>query len=193
MTENETPNAAQPRPSGTRRWGKRIFVGAVLLGLGAIAGAGFGVKAVKAQLMGGFDMKNMSTEEISDRVDRRVERILSHVDGTPQQRQQISTIMKAAIGDLQKMEFAPREVHSKAQALLSADTFDGAALEALRAEQVAKFDTASKRIVQAISDAAVVLTPEQRKQLAAKMDEHGWRGKHRGGHHGHRGDGWGWR
>ena len=39
--------------------------------------------------------------------------------------------------DLKAMEFAPREVRSKAVELLSADTFDRAALETLRAEQVA--------------------------------------------------------
>jgi Spy/CpxP family protein refolding chaperone len=134
----------------------------------------------------------MSTEEISDRVDRRVERILSRVDGTPEQRQQISTIAKAAINDLKTMEFAPREVHSKAVELLSADTFDRAALETLRAEQVVKFDAASKRIVQAVSDAAGVLTVEQRKELVAKMGERGWRGGDRE-RHGRHGGGWGWR
>jgi Spy/CpxP family protein refolding chaperone len=193
MTQNETPNAApeaaQSKPK--RRWGRRIIIGTVLVGVGAAAGAGIGVNAVKAQFMRGFDMKDMSTEEISDRVDRRVERILSRVDGTPEQRQQISTIAKAAIGDLKTMEFAPREVHSKAMALLSADTFDRAALETLRAEQVAKFDTASKRIVQAVSDAAGVLTVEQRKELVAKMGERGWRGGHHGPHG--RDGGWGWR
>jgi Spy/CpxP family protein refolding chaperone len=76
-------------------------------------------------------------------------------------------------------------------ALLSADTFDRAALETLRAEQVAKFDTASKRIVQAVSDAAGVLTVEQRKELVAKMGERGWRGGHHGPHG--RDGGWGWR
>jgi Spy/CpxP family protein refolding chaperone len=194
MTENETPNtapeAAQPKPK--RRWGRRIVVGAVLLGIGAAAGAGIGVNAVKAQFLRGFDMKDMSTEEISDRVDRRVERILSRVDGTPEQRQQISTIAKAAINDLKTMEFAPREVHSKAVELLSADTFDRAALETLRAEQVVKFDAASKRIVQAVSDAAGVLTVEQRKELVAKMGERGWRGGDRE-RHGRHGGGWGWR
>lgn len=196
MTEHETPNTApdagQPK-SGKRRWGKRIAVGALLVGLGAFAGAGIGVNAVKAHFMRGFDAaQNMSTEEISNRVDRRVERILSRIDGTPEQRQQISTIAKATITDLKAMEFAPHEVRTKAIELLSADTFDRAALETLRAEQVAKFDTASQRIVQAVSDAAGVLTVEQRKELVARMGERGWRGGDRE-RHGRHGGGWGWR
>ena len=186
MTENETPNSApvaEPaKPFRKRRWGRRVIVGALLVSLGAAAGAGIGVNAVKAQFMRGFDVQNMSTEEISGRVDRRVERILSRVNGTAEQQQQISTIAKATIGDLKAMEFAPREVRGKVVELLNADTFDAAALETLRAEQVAKFDTASKRIVQAVSDAAGVLTVEQRKELVERMGKRGWRG----GHHGSR-------
>ena len=209
MTENETtnttPETEQPKSSRTRRWGKRALIGTLLVGLGTAAGVGIGANAVQAHFWRGFDnAQNMSTEEISSRVDGRVERILSRINGTPEQQQKISTIAKSAIGDLKAMEFAPREIHGKVAELLSADTFDPAALETLRAEQVAKFDAASKRIVQAVSDVAGELTAEQRKKLVTQMSERGWRhggprgefgprGPHGDGPDGHHGHHWDWR
>jgi Spy/CpxP family protein refolding chaperone len=50
--------------------------------------------------------------------------------------------------------------------LLTATTIDRAAIEALRAEQIALADQASRRISQALADAATVLTPEQRRKIA---------------------------
>ncbi|MBX2805184.1 MAG: Spy/CpxP family protein refolding chaperone [Hyphomicrobiales bacterium] len=188
MTENENmnnaPEANKAKPSAVRRWGKRLAIGAVLVGLGAAAGGALGVNAVKAHFMRGFDVHSMSTEQISERVDRRVERMLSRLDGTTdEQQRQISTIAKSAIGDLKALEFAPREIRGKFVEVLSADNFDAVALETLRAEQVAKFDTASKRMVEAVSEVAGVLTVEQRKQLVEKMAKRGGRR----GHHGDRG------
>jgi Spy/CpxP family protein refolding chaperone len=53
--------------------------------------------------------------------------------------------------------------------LLSAATIDRAAIEALRAEQVALADATSKRLAQALADTADVLTPEQRVKLAERV------------------------
>jgi Spy/CpxP family protein refolding chaperone len=51
--------------------------------------------------------------------------------------------------------------------LLSQDKVDPAALEALRAKQIGLADEASRRLTRAVTEAAEVLTPEQRKELAA--------------------------
>jgi len=45
----------------------------------------------------------------------------------------------------------------------------GAAIERLRAEQIGLAETASKRIAQALADAADVLSPEQRRKVADWM------------------------
>jgi Spy/CpxP family protein refolding chaperone len=57
--------------------------------------------------------------------------------------------------------------------LLTATTIDRAAIETLRTEQMALADQATRRISQALADAATVLSPEQRRKLADRMDR--WR------------------
>ena len=68
-------------------------------------------------------------------------------------------------------------------AYVAVDGVDRAAIEALRAEQLALADAASKRFAQALGDTAEVLTPEQRRKIDDRLTElrerrgfwHGWR------------------
>ncbi len=175
MTDNATQNAApgaQPgKPASKWRWARRIGVGVVLVGLGLASGAAIGAKSVQAHFWRGLDHSRFDAERVSERIDRRVERILSRVDGTPEQQQRIATIAKSALNDLVELGVTPRETRAKFIELLRADTVDAAALEALRAEQVAKIDAGSKRMVRAVTDVAAVLTPAQRRELTERMQE----------------------
>ena len=45
-------------------------------------------------------------------------------------------------------------------------TIDRAALEKLRADQIATHEAVSKQLVQAVADAADLLTPEQRRKIS---------------------------
>ena len=63
----------------------------------------------------------------------------------------------------------PDARREKVVAILKADTIDRAALEEIRAERLSAGETASKRIVQAIADAADVLKPEQRRELRGRV------------------------
>jgi len=68
-------------------------------------------------------------------------------------------------------------------ALLTAPTVDRAAVERVRADQIALAETASKRIAQALEDASDVLSPEQRRKIAdfvASFQNSPWAHWHRG-------------
>jgi periplasmic protein CpxP/Spy len=69
------------------------------------------------------------------------------------------------------------EARRQAVELLSRESVDRAALEALRVDQFKLVEQASMRLTQALADVADILTPEQRKQLAERIGRwHGHRG-----------------
>lgn len=59
------------------------------------------------------------------------------------------------------------------RAILVAPTIDRAKLESLRVGQLRTRNLISKRLADAVADAADVLTPAQRSQLVEVMDRHG--------------------
>jgi protein CpxP len=94
---------------------------------------------------------------------------LDMVDATDAQRAQIKTIMQSAFADLKGQRDAGRKLHEQAAALFAATNIDAAAIEALRVQGQQLREQASKRMSQAMIEAARVLTPEQRTKLAEKM------------------------
>jgi periplasmic protein CpxP/Spy len=98
-----------------------------------------------------------------------MERMLDAVNATPEQRAQIKQIMQTARTDMQAQRDGGRALREQQMALLAAPTIDARAVETLRQQMLARHDTASKRMSQAMIDAASVLTPTQRKQLADMM------------------------
>lgn len=99
------------------------------------------------------------------------ERLLASVDASADQRSRIEAIMKAARDDLRAQRDAGRALHQQMAALLAAPTLDANAVEALRQQMQQQHDQASRRMTQAMLDAAAVLTPQQRAQLAQKMQQ----------------------
>jgi len=107
------------------------------------------------------------------RVDAHVDRMLRHfyaeVDATEEQKQKLGPIVKAAAKDLLPMREKLREARGRAHELLDSGVVDRAAIERLRAEQVKLADDGSRRLTQALADAAEVLTPAQRKGIAGHL------------------------
>lgn len=105
-------------------------------------------------------------------MDERIERFIKHlsveVDATPEQQQKLEVIAKGAARDLAPLRSEAREMRRKALELFTAPNVDRAAVEQLRAARMQQADAASRRITQALADAAEVLTPEQRKKAAER-------------------------
>ena len=79
--------------------------------------------------------------------------------------------MKSAFTDLAPLRDQLRTARVDAIKLMKADTVDRAAIERLRADQLLVAETTSKRLTQAIADAADVLTPQQRQKVAGKLEK----------------------
>jgi Spy/CpxP family protein refolding chaperone len=95
--------------------------------------------------------------------------LLSRIDASDQQRQQVKAIVQATVQDLAPMR---EHHHQNKQALLQAltqPTIDRAALGDIRQAELQLAETASERLVTALADIAEALTPEQRTRLAEFM------------------------
>ncbi len=99
------------------------------------------------------------------------QRMLDDVKATPEQRSQLKQIMEATRKDMQAQRAAGASLRDETARLLAQPTVDAAALEALRQKKMAHHDQASKRMNQALLDASRVLTPQQRQQLAERMQQ----------------------
>jgi protein CpxP len=112
----------------------------------------------------------------------RFERMLQHfyveVKATPEQQQRLAPIVKQAIADLAPLRKAMRSTRERAREIMTAPQVDRAALEELRSTRMQNADALSRRMTQALADIADVLTPEQRKTMAERMQHR------RGGRHG---------
>lgn len=115
---------------------------------------------------------------------RGMERMLTDLKATDAQRAQIKQIADAARTDLGKLHADHGKLHQQAMTLLTQPKIDTAATENLRLQMLAHHDTVSKRMMTAMVEAAQVLTPEQRSQLAQKLKARQERreGRHNGRH-----------
>ncbi len=186
MTEsiNPTPATGSPehaKPQRKRGW--RWFC----VGAAALVAAATGAAATKAiehgpfWRPGAFMHGQISPAAVEDRADRMVRHLAIEIDASADQQEKLRAIVKGAVRDLMPLREKAHSSHQRAHALLTQPIVDRAAIEALRTEKMALADQASRRVAQALGDAAEVLTPDQRR----KIDDHiqwrrHWRGWHRG-------------
>lgn len=187
MTDHPNVPTASPPANGhcrRRRW-PLIVTGALAIAITgaaathAVSDSGFGAgRWGPPAFMGG----RLDPAQAEDRADRLVRHLAIEIDATPQQQERLRAIAKAAVKDLFPMRETAQANRERVRTLLTQTPVDRTEIEAFRVEQMALADAASKRIAQALADAAEELTPEQRR----KIDDHFtarrnfWRFWHRG-------------
>ncbi len=103
-------------------------------------------------------------------IERRVEGALRSVDATPEQRQKVKAIFEKTADELHAVRTKRLEGRKQIGEALAAATIDKAKIETLRVEQMKAADEASKVFTNAVTAAAEVLTPDQRAELAKKIE-----------------------
>lgn len=146
------------------------LVGTLAAGIGATAWA-HGGPGGWHRGGGGFMGGPMDPAKMDEQIERRVKHFAVEVDATPEQVAKLTQIAKAAAKELRPLREKARDARKRGMELLSAPTIDRAAIERLRAEQIQAADAASRRVSQALADTAEVLTPEQRKKFAERMQQ----------------------
>ena len=157
---------AQAGLTRPRRWGMAsliVIIGAITMATGAATLAG------AAQSMAGHHMAGhaMDPAEMDRHINALVDNVLA--EGTPEQKARLAAIIRSAHADIAPFHAQLRQAHQRAHSLLMQPRVDRVALESLRAEEIRQLDATSRRLVQAIGDAADLLTPEQRGRLFQHM------------------------
>ncbi len=195
--KSETP-ASVPQGGRLRRSGAYIAVavaGVTLVGAfaGSFVGPGFshrmlanvsGMMAAAAPFEGGFapglaadwrsGLLNGAIEAVVEvHADRMIRHLAIEIDATAEQQDKLRAVVRSAVQDLLPVREKLLAARATARDLLTQQTIDRTAIEKLRLDQIAIHDAASKRLVQAVADAAEILTPEQRRRLSNMLPSHG--------------------
>jgi len=179
MSEQDLKTSEIQLPA-KKRGGRRKFFGGLALGglLGALAASSFNVwsqggpdGAPGRGCWGHKRTSAMTPEERAARADFGTEWVLGKVDATPEQKTRIKAIVQDAIKDLSQV----REEHIKNRnaftQALTQPSVDRATLKQIRQSEMQLAESASERFVNAIADAADVLTPEQRGKLVEMANQ----------------------
>jgi len=145
---------------------RRVTIAAIAASIVAVA---IGTMAFAHSAAGHHGpMAGRSTEDHLE----HVQAMLTKIGASDAQKTQIEGILKGALDDMKALHEGHSATFAQFHELISAPSIDRARLEALRAEQIKKLDEATKRLVSAITDAAEVLSPDQRAALAKEIEAH---------------------
>jgi len=196
MSEPSQPVPVAAQKSFWRRGRNLFLVSALVIGAGLTGavvtgsvyaqgmGPGFGFHGMGDHGFGRGGFRQLDPAQIDARADRMVRHLAVELDATNDQTEKLRNIVKGALKDLMPLRTQLRDGREKARALLDQPNLTRNDIEAFRTQQLALFDQASKRVTQALGDAAEVLNADQRKKLGQIIDrrrEAGHRWWHRGG------------
>jgi protein CpxP len=157
---------SQP-PSGARRQFLTGLVAGGLLGSLLAGGASMYVQAHPSpgSWFGGRHGP-LDPAKAGERAGIAADWVLHRIDASAEQRQQVQAIVQGAVKDLLPMKEQHRRHRQALRDALTQPTINRATLEEIRGAELQLADSASNRLVEAIADAAEVLTSEQRARLA---------------------------
>ena len=179
MMDKETKPAAAAVGSKPRRWVIAGLATAAVAAVGATLSWHDGAQA-HGPMMGhgfGFGGGPIDPAAMGKRIDGMVQWMLADIDATDDQRTRIATILKGAANDLAPLRTQHMQAHRTAMQVLAAPTIDRAQMESIRVQQMQLADTATRRMTQALADAAEVLNSDQRAKLIAKWQQHRGHGR----------------
>ena len=170
---NDIPenSAHVPNRSVGRGWLRRTALAAALVA----SGAALPVLVASAQGVG-MSMHGMmhgSSGDMHAMAMSHVTQMLDAVGASDDQKTKIGSILHTGFEPMAKLHEDMGNTHKALHQILAAPTIDRAALEQLRAAQIARIDSASRAVTGAMADAAEVLRPDQRAKLVAMAAEHG--------------------
>ena len=156
-------------------WPRRLIYG--LLGL-TLVGL-FAARPIAAAVQGGWHRMHghggwhgRNPEAMREHVQVALKYALRDLDVTDEQQQKIDAIAAGAIDDLMRLHGGRQQTHEQVVAALSGPSVDRARLEQARKNGMAMADEATRRLAQAVADAAEVLTPEQRQAALEHLKKH---------------------
>lgn len=164
--DTEAPVAESP--VGVR-WVRWVAIGAItLVGLG-----GLGLVAAQSDDFGRAMHGHMMHASMGGKgfSERRLGYVLDAIKATPEQSEKLRAIVTRTRDDMGSTREGFIDARDRFAEILGASTIDRAAAEKLRAERIQAVDDASKKLTNALLDAAEVLTPEQRAELLQHFKE----------------------
>ena len=185
MSIPETPTAlpAAPAPRKRKRWIIAGVLAATAIGGVALAQNFHGPGHFGPGMMmhgGGMMMHGgpgpfgaMDPAQMEDRADKAIRHLAIEIDANAEQQEKLRGIARALVKDLAPLRDARQETMRQGRALLTGATIDAGEVEKFRAGQMAKMDAVTKRVSQALVEAAGVLTPEQRRKLDERLPRPG--------------------
>ena len=152
-----------------RRW---LLALATVTAIGASGAAGAGLAGHPFGAMHGMGKHGghaMTPARMEEHLAKMIERIAP--DASSQQKARLTDIARGAMTDLHPLHQQLHDARKRAHELLMQPRVDRRALETLRVEQMQRVDALSKRMLQAVADAAEVLTPAQRERFHQHMQK----------------------
>jgi protein CpxP len=165
MTTLKNPNPAQPNLQRSMRW----MLAAAFVAVSSATALSAWAQPMHGDMMGGGGHHGMHGG--GGPMGHRLDNMLDGLNATDAQRAQIKQIAQAAETDMKAQRDAGRALHDKQMQIFAAPNVDAAAAESVRAQLSAQHDQISRRMNQAMLDAAKVLTPEQRVKLGERMKQ----------------------